>query len=266
MTFDKTLPKVARLAIVCCLLSACGGETTHKSGSIKPEQRFDIARAAETSGNFGLARDMYIAAAAETEGDRTMQLRAAEGLLRIGAPGDAIPVLRDVLKRSPGDQDVRRALGKSQIMNGAPADGVDTLTVVLAARPDDDIARINKAVALDMLHRYAEAQPLYRVALARNPLDTEAANDLALSLMLSGQAAEAKAVLAPFRGRGDLPERLRTTIGLVDGAAGSAGTSSSPAASEVKHTAPTSLKPPSQARKAVNAHPVHAPDNQTPAR
>jgi len=254
MAFNPTWTGVARLVMVCCLLSACGGKA-QKSAAINPQQRFDIARAAETSGNVVMAREMYGQAAAETEGDRTMQLKAAEGLDRIGASADAIPILQALLKRSPGDQEARRTLGKAQIMNGSLVEAVETLSVVLAARPDDDNARINKAVALDMLHRYAEAQPLYRAALARNPSDAEATNDLALSLMLSGQTEEARVVLAPFRGRTDLPERLRTTMNLADGGVGTA------AVPDNKPVAPASLKkPPPKRRPAVKSAPVRAPD------
>ncbi len=267
MTFDQTWTNAARLALVCCLLSACGGGggSPQKSGKISPEQRFDIARAAEASGNMVMAKEMYAAAAAETEGDRTMQLRAAQGLARAGAPADGISVLQGVLRRSPGDQDVRRTLGSMQIMNGLPGDAVNTLAQVLKARPEDDTARVNEGVALDMLNRHAEAQQLYREALTRAPGDTEAANDLALSLMLSGQTAAAKVVLAPFRSRGDLPERMRTTMGLVDGAP--AEPIPSPASPVVtKPTPPTSLKAPGQPKKPAKVRPTAARGDQTPAR
>ena len=247
MTFDRTWTNLARLSLLCCLVSACGnGGESARPAAITPEQRFHVAGAAEASGNLVVARSMYAAAAAETQGDRTMQLRAAEGLTRTGAPGDAIGVLQDYLRRRPNDQDVRAALGKLQIMNGSPADAVATLSVVLAARPGDDTVRINKGVALDILARHAEAQQLYREALTRNASDTEAANDLALSLMLTGQVAEARVIVAPFRTRGDLPERMRTTIATVDAAPGPVPVGAADTRSVPSSPPPTSLSAPAQ--------------------
>jgi len=154
-----------------------------------------------------------------------------------------------------------------QIMNGLPGDAVNTLAQVLKARPDDDTARVNEGVALDMLNRHAEAQQLYREALTRAPGDTEAANDLALSLILSGQAAAAKVVLAPFRGRGELPERMRTTMGLVDGAPAESVPASAPPAAVTKPVPPTSLKaPPVQPKKPAKSRPAPARGDQAPAR
>jgi len=85
-------------------------------------------------------------------------------------------------------------------------------------------------------------------------------------LVLSGQTSAAKVVLAPFRGRGDLPERMRTTMGLVDGAP--AEVAAPPALPAVtKPTPPTSLKaPPVQPKKPAKARQKPAPGDQTPAR
>lgn len=209
-----------RVLIACLLLSACDAP---KTGEISPETRMRVAQAAETSGDMELARRMYATAAAETLGDRAMQMRAVEGLLRGGAPADAMALLEATLRRAPRDHEARRALASLQITNGMPGQAEQNLAMVLAARPDDDFARINRGVALDMLRRHTEAQALYRAVLARIPGEADAANDLALSLMLSGQRREAQGVLAPFRGRGDLAERMRTTMTLVDGAAGDPG-------------------------------------------
>ena len=261
MTFKFRWTSVMHGALLCIVLCSCGGPP--KPEAINPKQRFDIARAAEASGNLGMARSMYEAAAAETVGDRAMQLRAAEGLIRSGVPVDGIAILQTLVRQSPNDIEVRRALGLAQIMNGSPLQAVDTLSVVLALRPDDDTARINKAVALDMVRQHTEAQKLYRESLARNPSDVEASNDLALSLMLSGDQLAAKTVVAPFRGRADLPERMRATIALVDSPAANPASATKPAPT----SAPTSLKTRSpQKKKVVKARPPRASGDQAPAR
>ena len=70
-----------------------------------------------------------------------------------------------------------------------------------------------------MGNRHAEARALYRAVLERDPGDLEAANDLAISLMLTGDREGARAVLLPFRSRPDMPERMRTTMTLLEGTA-----------------------------------------------
>jgi Flp pilus assembly protein TadD len=266
MTFNLWRMNVAWVAMLCCLLSACG--STQKSEVINPKQRLDVARAAELSGNMGMARSMYAAAAAETTDDRTMQLHAAEGLIRSGAMADGIAILQTLVKQAPNDIDLRRTLGQAQIMNGSPGQAIDTLSTVLTSRPDDDTARINKAVALDMLRRHTEAQQLYRDALARSPSDVEAANDLALSLMLSGDDAAAKVVVAPFRGRANLPDRMLATIGLVDRSPGTTAVSPGIAHTPVAPVAtPTSLKArPHQTKTVVKARQARTPDDHTQLR
>jgi len=205
------------LLLSCGLLAACAG-ARHQTG-ISPEQRLHVAHAAETSGDVILARAMYAAAGAESSDDRTVLIAAAEGLTRTGSPADAMALLNDHLTRSPADDDVRRTLGAIQLRSGMPDQALKNLAKVVADRPLDDAARTNQGVALDMLQRHADAQTLYRAVLARTPTDTDAANNLAYSLFMTGQFAAAKAVLAPFVGRTDLPDRLRTTMSLVDNSA-----------------------------------------------
>ncbi len=208
----------------CVALAACGRR--RKTDQVTPMQRINVARAAEASGDLGLARVMY-AATLEVTRDREIELQAADGLARVGDPASALAALDAILARSPNDLDTRRRAGSLRVSNGQPEDGARDLRLVLAARPNDDTSRLNLGVALDMMGRHAEAQPLYRAVLARSPGDVDAANDLALSLMLSGQRYAARAVLAPFLGRADLDPRMRATVNLVESER-AAGTSSGP--------------------------------------
>jgi Flp pilus assembly protein TadD len=118
--------------------------------------------------------------------------------------------------------DLLRTLGAIQVMTGKPQDALQTLSGVLASKPDDVSALTDKAVALDILRRHDEAQALYRQALGLSPQDATISNDFALSLLLSGQAAAGAQVLAPFRERLGLPERIRTNLGIMDAASGRA--------------------------------------------
>lgn len=213
MTSDQIRTGLVRTLLACVLLAGC---TKTKTGAISPEARMRVALAAEQSGDANLARSMYVSAAAEAWGDRAVQIAAAQGLARAGAPADAMALLDQLLQKSPSDKEARRLLGSLQAVNDRAPQAVDNLTKVLASSPDDDTARIDLAVAMDMMGRHAEAQPLYRAILARAPGDQDAANNLALSLLLSGQPDAARAVVAPFRGRADLSERMRATMDKVD--------------------------------------------------
>lgn len=205
------------LALTGGLLSGCASGS-HDAAS--PEKRLRVAEAAEKSGDLTLARTMYTVAAAEATNDRAARIAAAKGLARCGAPMDAVDLLKGILNRSPSDQEARRTLGTIQIESGMIEEGAGSLSVVVEADPKDTTARTNLGVALDMLNRHAEAEAMYRAVLARTPGDPEATNDLAYSLAMTGQLAAARQVLAPFRNRADLPDRLRATMRLVDGSAG----------------------------------------------
>jgi Flp pilus assembly protein TadD len=213
------------LALLSGLMSGCA---SHPRGQIGPEQRLNIARAAEASGNLGLAHAMY-AATADVARDKNLRLRAADGLERIGDPGAAIAILDSILAQYPNDMATRQRLGSAQVRAGQAGEGAANLRIVLAARPSDDVARLDLAVAFDLLGRHGQAQPLYRMILSRSPGDMDAANDLALSLMMSGQREAAHAVLAPFLGRRDMPARMKATVKLVEG--------------DGSNTAPTRLYP-----------------------
>lgn len=202
------------LMLAFVLLAGCAAQPPSGIGT---EARLRVAWAAELSNNVSLARAMYAAAATESWNDRAIQLNAAKGLARTGAPADAMAILTEAVRRLPGDREPRRTLASLQIMNGLPARAEQTLTALLAERPEDDGIRTNLGVALDMLHRHAEARALYRAVLARDPGDLETANDLAVSLLLTGDKTGARTVLDPFRGRPDVPERMRTTMTLSEG-------------------------------------------------
>lgn len=201
------------------LLAGCASHQTVEHG-LTAESRLRVADAAETSGDKQTARSMYAAAANDSPNDTQIQLRSAEGLTRNGGLGDAAELLARRLKSTPRDPELLRTLGAIQIMSGEPGRAILTLSDVLAAKPDDAKALVNKAVALDILHKHDEAQVLYRKAMMQLPDDMTIANDLALSLLLSGQREAARLTLLPFRDARELPERVRTNIGILDAATG----------------------------------------------
>jgi Flp pilus assembly protein TadD len=207
----------------CWLLAGCATKPVDgQDHALSVSSRLHLADAAEASGDKQTAVSMYLAAANDAPADSAIQLRCAEGLARNGRLEDAEGLVVRRLKSAPKDMDLLRTLGAIQVMTGKPQDALQTLSGVLASKPDDVSALTDKAVALDILRRHDEAQALYRQALGLSPQDATISNDFALSLLLSGQAAAGAQVLAPFRERLGLPERIRTNLGIMDAASGRA--------------------------------------------
>lgn len=211
---------VATSAAWIGLLAGCSPQHDGQQHGLTSESRLRVADAAEASGDRQTALSMYAAAANDAPNDTPTQLRSAEGLARNGGLEDASAVLTRRLKTTPHDADLQRTLGAIQVMAGEPARAIVTLSGVLAAKPNDTTALVNKAVALDILHKHDEAQGLYRTALLQSPDDLTISNDLALSLLLSGQREEARLTMLPFRDAPNLPERIRTNLGILDAANG----------------------------------------------
>jgi Flp pilus assembly protein TadD len=211
---------VATSAVWIGLLAGCSSQHEGQQHALTAESRLRVADAAEASGDKQTALSMYAAAANDSPNDTQMQLRSAEGLARNGNLEDASAILTRRLKATPHDADLQRTLGAIQVMSGEQARAILTFTDVLASKPDDVKAMVNKAVALDLLHKHDLAQDLYRKALAETPDDLTINNDLALSLLLSGHQEEARLTMLPFREASNLPERIKTNMGIVDAAAG----------------------------------------------
>ncbi len=214
------LTYVATSAVWIGLLAGCSPQRDAQPRALTAESRLRVGEAAEASGDRQTALAMYAAAANDAPNDTQTQLRSAEGLARNGSLEDAAALLTRRLKTAPHDIELLRTLGAIQVMAGQPARAVQTLSDVLAIRPDDEKALVNKAVALDILHKHDQAQDLYRKALALSPDDITISNDLALSLLLSGHREEARVTMLPLRSASNLPERIKTNLGILDAATG----------------------------------------------
>jgi Flp pilus assembly protein TadD len=221
MTLARSIG-VATAASWIALLAGCAPQPAGQPTALTSGSRLRVADAAEASGDRQTALAMYAAAANETSNDTPTQLRSAEGLARNGDVKDATTILIRRLKATPHDADLMRTLGAVQVMAGQARQAITTLSEVLATKPNDQQALVNEGVALDILHKHDEAQGLYRKALALLPGDVTISNDLALSLMLSGHPDEARLTMLPFRDATDLPERVKTNLGILDAATGHA--------------------------------------------
>jgi Flp pilus assembly protein TadD len=195
-------------------LNACGPAPT-SSTSLTGQARVRVGDAAETSGDSALAASMYAQASSEAPHDAAIQLRYANALMNAGQITQARDVLLKHIPLVSQPLELRRGLGSLYVLEGQPSSALVELDAVLAAKPGDLRAVVDKAIALDLLHRYQEAQPYYLKALTESPDDPVIKNDYAMSLMLQGRVREAGALLTPYRGAGNIPQRITTNLGVI---------------------------------------------------
>lgn len=202
-------------------LDACATPARNSAqGPIGTADRLKLADAAAQSGNSGLAISLYLRAMSDPRLDTTGRLHAADMLVAFGRTGSAEAALTSRLEGKPplsgaDEAAVRRALARLHIIAGKPAQAVMECDALLQRRPGDLAAKVDKAVALDLLGHHAEAQALYRQALKVAPDDAAVRSDLALSVALQGHITEAQAVAAPLQAQPDLPDRVKTDLGLL---------------------------------------------------
>jgi len=200
--------------IVILGLSACGPTPTNPP-TLAGQARVRVGDAAQTSGDPVLAASMYAQASSEAPHDAAIQLRYANALMGAGQITQARDLLIKHIPLVSQPLELRRGLGSLYVLEGQPSSALLELDAVLAAQPGDMRAVLNKAIALDLLHRHQEAQPLYLKALAESPDDPVVKNDYAMSLMLQGRVREAKDLLTPYRGAGNIPQRITTNLGVL---------------------------------------------------
>jgi Flp pilus assembly protein TadD len=210
---------LAGLALIGVLFLGACGPSSHQT-DVDVDARLRFADSVAESGNPEMAVSMYQRAAAEAPADIKMQVRSADAVARLGQPTTAQAMLTAALHTSPGQPALLHALGRTYIVSDQPARSLPVFDGLLAHNPNDVTALVDKAIALDLLNRHAEAQDCYTRAMRLAPDDPVVRTNYALSRALQGHLAEATAMVRPLSGRTDLPERVRTNVGLIYAAAG----------------------------------------------
>lgn len=201
-------------------------------GPLDTTDRLRVAQAAADSGNPALAASLYLRALSDPALNTTQRIRAADMLVAMGHAGSAEAALNERLHASPvldsaDEAALRRALARLHIVAGQPSQALLECDALLARDRGDQAAIVDKGVALDLLGRHEEAQALYRQALEKAPDDAAVRSDLALSVALQGRISEAQAVAAPLQARPDLPDRVKTDLGLLYAAGNDPGNAAS---------------------------------------
>lgn len=210
------LQALSAIAALSFTVSACSQSNSERGPTqLTGEAGQRVAQAAEESGDFGLAEQLYAQASAAAPNDSAAQLRYASVLVRRGRTNEARDLLSRHLQTVSDPLALHDGLGSIYVLTGEPARAIAEFDLVLATRSTDIRAVVNKAIALDLLGRHSDAQALYRQALSLSPDDPVVINNLALSMLLAGHPQEAQQIAAPLRSQPDIMPRIRAGLGVV---------------------------------------------------
>ena len=110
-----------------------------------------------------------------------------------GRIGQAEPIYREVLRRSPRHFDALHSLGMLALQAGHPQVAADLIAQALAVQPDDAGAHGNLGYVLHLLGRHGDALQSLDRALQRQPQMLEALNNRGNTLSVLGRHDEAVA-------------------------------------------------------------------------
>jgi Flp pilus assembly protein TadD len=211
------------------VLGLCMGGCAASSGdaakspadALRPDQLVHLATAAEESGDFGSAANLYGRAIAANPKDPALRVGQARDLLFGGSSAQAEAALHEAVALDPKRADAHFLLGQIALGQHDANAALPEFQAVLDVEPKNLKAMNDKGIALDFLGRSAEAQAIYRDALKVSPDDPTTRNNLGLSLTLSGNYAEATAVLQKLVMEPGATPKMRQNLALALGLEGS---------------------------------------------
>jgi choline-sulfatase len=120
--------------------------------------------------------------------------RANEAMVG-GRPREALPILEDLVRRSPGNVPFLSRLSDVQAVLGLHEAAVASVTEAIKLNPRLDFLHLHLANTYKMLGRLPEARAEYQAAVALNPRMSQAWLALGELAKRSGQAAEERRLL-----------------------------------------------------------------------
>jgi arylsulfatase A-like enzyme/predicted Zn-dependent protease len=123
------------------------------------------------------------------------ELERAKTATREGRAAEAVPLLEDLLRRSPGNVPFLTRLAEAQAALGRTQAAAATLAQAVQVNPSLEFLRLRLAEAHFGLGRLADARAEYEAALALDPRSSRAWMGLAEIALRQGRAAEERAVL-----------------------------------------------------------------------
>lgn len=135
--------------------------------------------------------------------------------LRIGRPADAVPMLKEAVRRDPTHVDARLSLALALQRISQPLEAIDVLREATVASPQSVAAHTGLAAALHQQGRVDEALQAYERAIALDPKAVEARSNMAVLLQQQGRMEQAVARLgeAVLLRPNDVP--LLTNLGTL---------------------------------------------------
>ncbi len=112
-------------------------------------------------------------------------------LVRLGRPGEAIPLLEAAVLSEPGEPDPKLTLALALQQSQQTQRATEVLRTAATMHPRHFPAQVGLAAALHQQGRTAEAIPYYREALRLRPDSTEALSNMALALQQTGDTTGA---------------------------------------------------------------------------
>jgi Flp pilus assembly protein TadD len=182
-------PLVGALVLAGC---AAGGASRDPAESANRQLR--VATAAERTGNFDMALQVYAAAYENNKTDPEVAARFARALLNTNNPDRARDVLAESRRRNPRDGQLLQTEARVLLEVGQAEQALALFDEHLRFSSRDARSLNGRGIALDMLGRHTEARAAYRAARAADPGSAVASGNLALSLMLTGCTEGAAAV------------------------------------------------------------------------
>jgi len=112
-----------------------------------------------------------------------------------GRPSEALPVLENLVRRSPGNVPFLSRLSDAQAAVGRHEDAVTTVKQAIALNPRLDFLHLHLANTYRMISRLSEARAEYEAALALNPRMPQAWLSLGELAQREGRLAEERRLL-----------------------------------------------------------------------
>ena len=145
--------------------------------------------------------------------------RANQALVE-GRPREALSVLEDLVRRSPGNVPFLSRLSDAQAVSGQHEAAVATVKQAIALNPRLDFLHLHLANTYKMISRLPEARAEYEAALALNPRMSQAWLALGELAQRSGRQEEERRLLKRAVDTGTSSAAILTRLAQIEMAAG----------------------------------------------
>ena len=145
--------------------------------------------------------------------------RANEAMVG-GRPAEALPILEDLVRRSPGNVPFLSRLSDVQAVLGRSEEALATVKEAIALNPRLDFLHLHLANTYKLLGRFPDARAEYQAALALNPRMSPAWLALGELAKRTGQSAEERRLLERAVAAGTSSAAILARLAQIETAAG----------------------------------------------